>query len=103
MEDYLHRRRSLRGLVLVVDCRRGLTDFDRQMLVWVGTHQLPTHILLTKADKLNRGAGIQAQRRVREEVASLGAAVGLQLFSATERQGLEEAYRVLDLWLEMPA
>jgi len=100
MESYLHQRRSLRGLVLVVDCRRGLADFDRQMLAWVGAHRLPAHILLTKADKLKRGARAQVLRQVGGEISRLTPPVGVQLFSALERQGLlEEAYRVLDRWL----
>ena len=93
MEAYFRNRRSLAGLVVVMDCRRPLTDFDRQMLDWAGHAGCPVHVLLTKADKLSRGkasAALQATRR------TLGPAVGVQLFSALKGTGVDEARGALD-------
>lgn len=88
LQSYFENRQSLRGLFLVVDIRRGITDFDQQMLALAGSAELPVHILLTKADKLKRGQAINTLLKVRKE---LGKAVTVQLFSALSRQGAEEA------------
>ena len=96
MADYFETRHSLAGLFLVVDMRRRLTDFDRQMLGFAGQVGLPTHVLLTKADKLKRGQAASALREVRRE---LGDDASVQAFSALTRAGEAEARVVLDGWL----
>jgi GTP-binding protein len=89
LERYFRERRSLAGLVLVVDIRRRLTDFDRQLLELAEAVGVPVHVLLTKADKLKTAQAANALSQVNTE---LGERVeGVQLFSATARDGLEEA------------
>ncbi|MDZ7644409.1 MAG: ribosome biogenesis GTP-binding protein YihA/YsxC [Woeseiaceae bacterium] len=85
---YFEGRASLRGLLLVVDVRRGLTDFDRQLLALCDSVRVPVHVLLTKADKLKRGQAATALLTARRE---LGEASSAQLFSALKRSGVEEA------------
>ncbi|MGK0335481.1 MAG: GTP-binding protein, partial [Candidatus Azotimanducaceae bacterium] len=55
LDDYLRGRDSLRGLIQVMDIRHPLREFDKLMLEWSESAELPVHILLTKADKLKRG------------------------------------------------
>jgi GTP-binding protein len=93
LADYFENRRSLKGLILVVDVRRGLGDFDWQMLDWCGEIGCPVHVLLTKADKLKREAAAAALAQVRRE---LGEEVSAQLFSAVKDEGLEGARRELE-------
>jgi GTP-binding protein len=100
LQSYFEERKSLKGLFLVVDIRRGITDFDHQMLALAGSAQLPVHILLTKADKLKRGQAINTLLKVRKE---LGKAATVQLFSALSRQGAEEARERLAGMLENKA
>lgn len=88
MADYFETRKSLRGLFLIVDIRRQLTQFDYRMLAFAETVGLPTHVLLTKADKLKRGQGAKALLEVRRE---LGDVATVQHFSALTRQGEDEA------------
>jgi GTP-binding protein len=88
MQAYFETRDSLRGLMLVVDSRRGLTDFDRQMLDWVGFGESRTLVLLTKADKLGRGAAAAVLHKTRAELASNADAL---LFSAVRGDGVEAA------------
>ena len=95
LEGYLRRRRSLRGLALVMDIRHPLTPFDLQMLRFCAAHDLPCHVLLTKADKLGRGRAAQSLLRVRRELAALGGTPGVQLFSALDGTGVEEARAAL--------
>jgi GTP-binding protein len=100
LQHYFEHRRSLAGLILVVDARRQLTDFDRQMMRLSSHVDLPVHILLTKADKLKRGQASRALLEVRQET---GARAGVQLFSSTTRQGLDEARQVLETFLSQAA
>ena len=96
LQVYFESRSSLGGLILVVDIRRQLTDFDRQMLAFAESVDLPIHILLTKADKLKRGQAATALLTVRKQ---LGEAASVQLFSSLKRQGAEEARGVLENFL----
>ena len=93
MGAYFEQRKSLSGLVVVVDIRRSLGDFDWQMIDWAGQIGCSAHILLTKSDKLKRGASISTLNQVRKEV---GESVTAQLFSATKRVGVDEARDALD-------
>jgi GTP-binding protein len=96
LQAYFEDRQSLKGLILVVDIRRRLTDFDHQMLALAASVGLPVHVLLTKADKLKRGQASTALLEVRK---ALGDAATAQLFSALKKQGIEEARDVLEQWL----
>jgi GTP-binding protein len=102
IEAYLGARQSLRGVIVVMDLRRGLTDYDRQMLSWCQAQGLAVHLLLTKADKLSRSAGAQTAQAVAREVAQAGLEATWQLFSATKGLGLDLAQARLDAWLQMP-
>jgi GTP-binding protein len=102
MGRYLEQRRCLRGLVVVMDIRHPLTEFDRRMIAWGVAAQRPMLLLLTKADKLGRGAAQSTVAQVRRSVADAGAPVLVQAFSATNRLGLDEAQGQLSQWLELP-
>jgi GTP-binding protein len=99
LSEYLHIRQSLRGLILLMDCRHPLTDYDRQILMWCADVGLPAHILLTKADKLKRGAAGNSLLAVRRRLPDLHPHATVQLFSALKKTGIDEARRVLDDWL----
>lgn len=92
MEAYFNQRRSLAGLILVMDARRPLTEFDRQMLAWSEGVGCLTHILLTKADKLSRG---KASAMLHEVRSAVDAETSVQLFSATRKSGIEQAREAL--------
>jgi GTP-binding protein len=94
LATYFETRRSLCGLILIVDIRRQLTDFDRQMMAFAESVELPVHVLLTKADKLKKGQAGNALLAVRRE---LGDRASVQLFSALKRQGEQEARGVSGL------
>lgn len=97
---YLQARRSLRGLVLLMDIRHPLQDFDRHLLHWAQQAALPVHVLLTKADKLNRGPAQAVLLGVRRELARQGqTAVTAQTFSAHNHAGVEELAERLEEWL----
>jgi GTP-binding protein len=86
----------LSGLVVVMDIRHPLREFDLQMLEYAKARALPAHCLLTKADKLSRGAAGNTLLAVRKE---LGEVASVQLFSSENRQGVDEARAIVTRWL----
>jgi GTP-binding protein len=97
MEHYFNTRESLVGLMLIVDSRRGLSAQDAAMLEWILSRGRFAHVLLTKADKLNRSDSLRVLKDTR--VAGSDAAVSAQLFSAHKTQGIDEAREVMERWL----
>ncbi len=100
MEDYLLNRQALCGIVLVMDVRHPLTEFDWQMISWCENSKLPLHIVLTKADKLNYGAAKNTLLKVQRELEQVGFPLTLQLFSALKKQGVDDIHTILDLWFQ---
>ncbi|MNN20747.1 putative GTP-binding protein EngB [compost metagenome] len=100
IDQYFRTRQALKGLVVVMDIRHPLRDYDRQMLGYAVQRGLPAHALLTKADKLGRGQQMQTLKQVRKELSSaFGDTVGVQLFSGESKQGVDEARLVIGSWL----
>ena len=101
MTQYLSDQQPLSGLVVIMDIRHPLNDYDWQMLQWCHHYQLPAHVLLTKADKIKRGAQqnskLQTQKKLKE--ADINASV--QVFSALKKTGLDELVVKLNEWLEL--
>ncbi|TPQ25146.1 ribosome biogenesis GTP-binding protein YihA/YsxC [Methylomonas sp. EFPC3] len=98
METYLNQRQALCGIVLVMDIRHPLTDFDWQMVEWCEHRKLPLHILLTKADKLKFGAAKTTLLQVQKELSRVDIVVSLQLFSALDKVGVDDVHQILDEW-----
>ncbi|MFO1347616.1 MAG: ribosome biogenesis GTP-binding protein YihA/YsxC [Pseudomonadales bacterium] len=101
LENYLRERETLRGLVLLMDIRHPLKDFDINMLDWAESTELPVHCVLTKADKLNRGPAQQALLQVRKQLSARSVPVSVQLFSAPSKQGVDELAATLGHWLAL--
>jgi len=102
LEQYLQTRRSLVGLILLMDIRHPFKDYDRMVLHWCQEAQMPVHILLTKADKFSFGKAssilCQAQATLRREFI---ATTSVQLFSALKRSGVDAAQQHLATWLDV--
>lgn len=101
MADYLRSRASLRGLIILMDCRHPLTDFDQQMLQWCADVDLPVHVLLTKSDKLKRGPAANSLLAVRKRLTEFHPHASVQLFSALKKTGVDEVRHTLDRWLNV--
>ncbi len=100
LERYLRERIALRGLLLMMDIRHPLTELDQRMLDCCAARVLPTHILLTKADKFSRGAAKTALQQVQKTLQNEYPSAIAQLFSAQTGQGVDEACQRLDEWLD---
>ncbi|MGL6289341.1 MAG: ribosome biogenesis GTP-binding protein YihA/YsxC [Silanimonas sp.] len=96
IEGYFQTRQSLTGLVVVMDSRHPMKDYDKTMVGFAFTRGLNCHVLLTKADKLSRSAQAQTLAKVRKE---LGGVASAQLFSSPDKLGVEEVRAVVSGWL----
>ncbi len=103
MTDYLTYRQCLQGLILLMDIRHPLTDYDLNLIHWCTTRPIQIHILLTKADKLKKGPALVQSKKVQQHLnqLSIPIAITVQTFSAMKRYGIESVCSVLDKWLQV--
>lgn len=101
LSHYLHQRQSLRGLILLMDIRHPLQEYDVMMLNWSIEASMPVHILLTKSDKLKRGPARNALLAVQRHLSQtdVDEMVSVQTFSAHSKEGLDTLEQVLNQWL----
>lgn len=103
MEDYLANRPNIIGLVIIMDIRHPLTEFDWKMLEWCKHFNIHAHVLLTKADKMKKGPAKSILLQVKKLIKEEGFEATAQTFSALKKEGIDEAHRILDGWLELEA
>lgn len=101
LSEYLQKRQTLQGLVLLMDIRHPLQEFDTTMLNWAKRGQMPVHILLTKADKLSRSQAMNSLFAVQKELKHLGLdrSASVQCFSALKNTGIDDLKAKLQAWL----
>lgn len=99
---YLQERQSLFGLVMLMDIRHPLQQYDWQMIRWASQAEMPVHLLLTKADKLKNGPAKSVLLSVQGELAKegFGDNISIQTFSSLKKVGLEELKKTLNVWLK---
>lgn len=97
IETYLERRQELRGVVVILDIRRGVMEMDLDLLHWLTTKHIDALVVLTKADKLSRSKQAATAAQVSKEL-SLGAGNPI-LFSSDNGSGKNILWRRLHPWL----
>lgn len=98
--EYLQKRQCLKGVVLVMDIRHPMKEFDQMMVDWCLTSGMPLHVLLTKADKLKKGPAQATKLKLNNHLKSiLGDKVSVQVFSALKKQGVDALEQRLNQWL----
>ncbi len=104
LSEYLQERKSLRGLILLMDVRHPLQEVDTMMLNWAIEAEMPVRILLTKCDKLKKGPAQSTLLNVRKHMqeAQVDDLVSVQLFSSLKGTGLPELKSILKQWLAVP-
>ena len=91
IEGYLSEREALRGLLVLVDARRGPAEGDRELLEYAAAIELPCLVCVTKCDKLGASERGLLPRRFAE---ALGIdARDVLLTSASSGLGLTVADR----------
>ncbi|MDH3762149.1 MAG: ribosome biogenesis GTP-binding protein YihA/YsxC [Gammaproteobacteria bacterium] len=98
LSTFLLQRRALRGLVIVIDIRRGIGDLDQALMDMMGD-SLPLHILLTKSDKLSRSAVHKSAIDTRSRL--LGPEQTVSTLSTLNHQGLEQLEQKCRQWLDL--
>ncbi|WP_281645316.1 ribosome biogenesis GTP-binding protein YihA/YsxC [Parendozoicomonas sp. Alg238-R29] len=96
---YLEQRECLVGVVLLIDIRHPLKEFDQMMIDWSISSEMPLHILLTKSDKLKYGAAKAALQKLRNHLKDHQDLITLQMFSSLKKSGVDELSARLDSWL----
>lgn len=98
LSDYLFGRQCLFGIFMLMDIRHPLTSYDKQLLDFMAQTKKPIHILLTKCDKLKRGAANNTLLSVKKSLAAYDHQITIQTFSALKRFGVEQALDRLENW-----
>ena len=96
--EYLEKRESLKGLVILMDIRHPLKDLDMDLIEWAAESELPILVLLTKADKLSQGKRSAEVLKVKKALAPLNADIRVQAFSSLKRTGAEQADTIICDW-----
>ncbi|MFT4463748.1 MAG: ribosome biogenesis GTP-binding protein YihA/YsxC [Sodalis sp. (in: enterobacteria)] len=98
LSEYLQKRDSLKGLVVLMDIRHPMKDLDQQMVQWAVDVNIPVLVLLTKADKLASGARKAQLNQVREAALAFMGDVEVETFSSLKKQGVDKLRQKLDAW-----
>ncbi|GHW43866.1 hypothetical protein VCSRO196_2686 [Vibrio cholerae] len=96
--EYLQKRQSLKGLVVLMDIRHPMKDLDQQLIIWAVECGIPVQVMLTKADKLKSGARKAQVLKVREEAKTFGGDVAVDAFSSLSGIGVDTLRAKLDEW-----
>lgn len=97
LSAYLEKRQCLKGLILIMDIRHPLKEYDCATLEWAVEAGLPVHILLNKADKLKCGAAKNVLLDVQKQLPNIDN-LTIQLFSATKKIAVDELIQQLNQW-----
>lgn len=96
--EYLQKRNSLKGLIVLMDIRHPLKDLDQELIHWAVSADLPVLALLTKSDKLKSGKRKNQLLMVREAAMAFCGDVSVEVFSSLNGLGLDNLQRILDTW-----
>jgi GTP-binding protein len=97
--EYLQKRKSLKGLVVLMDIRHPFKDLDQDLIHWAVDAGIPVLALLTKADKLKSGKRKAQLLMAQEAALAFMGDVTVNTFSSLNRHGLPELEQMLDKWL----
>ncbi len=100
LQVYFETRKSLRGVVLLMDIRHPMRPFDEQMVAWCTAKSLPVHLVLTKADKLKRGPAQSTLLKLRRELPPTATA---QVLSILSGEGIDDLIKRLNQLYEYPS
>lgn len=98
LTEYLQKRNSLKGLVIVMDIRHPYKELDQMLVEWAVKRALPVHLLLTKCDKLSRLQAQKTLNQLKKMLAVFESLISIQVFSALKKEGLEELIILLNQW-----
>ncbi len=98
IESYMTERTTLAGLVIIMDIRHPMRDYDHIMLNWAEARQLPTHIILNKSDKLKHGLVTRTVLETRKALKEYDLPTSVQAFSSLKKIGVSDLANQLNTW-----
>lgn len=98
IESYMTERTTLAGLVIIMDIRHPMRDYDHIMLSWAEARQLPTHIILNKSDKLKHGIVTRTVLETRKALKEYDLPTSVQAFSSLKKIGVSDLANQLSTW-----
>jgi GTP-binding protein len=101
LSTYLQERECLQAMIIFMDIRHPAKETDKQMITWAVEAQLPVHVVLSKADKLKSGARKAALLAAKKQLARISEDITCQVFSATQKLGLDELIEMLEVWYQL--
>mgnify|MGYP000356739192 CR=1 FL=1 len=99
LAEYLQKRESLKGLVVLMDIRHPFKDLDQELIHWAVGADIPVLALLTKADKLKSGKRKEQLMFTQEAALAFCGDVTVKTFSSLNRLGLPDLERTISTWL----
>lgn len=103
LAEYLQKRKSLKGIVVLMDIRHPFKDLDQELIFWAVKAKLPVLALLTKSDKLKSGARKSQLLMARQAALAFNGDVQVYSFSSLNRDGVDDVERVVSEWLAIPS
>ena len=98
---YMASRKSLRGIILIMDVRHPLQESDLNFIAWCEQYNLPMQILLNKSDKLSKNKASQELMKCTEKTAHNLLLDRPMLLSAKTASGAEELSKKILDWMEI--
>ena len=98
---YMASRKSLRGIILIMDVRHPLQESDLNFIAWCEQYNLPMQILLNKSDKLSKNKASQELLKCVERTAHNLLLDRPMLLSAKTASGAEELSKKILDWMEI--
>lgn len=100
--QYLQKRESLKGLIVLMDIRHPFKDSDQDLIHWAVGAQIPVLALLTKADKLKSGNRKNQLLMAQEAALAFCGDVTVHVFSSLNGLGLDNLQAKLNEWFVYP-
>lgn len=101
LSEYLQKRECLRGIVLLMDSRHPLQEYDLSVIAWASEGELPVHLVLTKSDKLKPNAARNQLRLVKTRIKEMNLDATVQMFSSLKKSGIDELIAQLNIWYDL--
>lgn len=97
---YLLNRETLALILHLVDARHKPAKLDEEFFYWMGVHQKPFFVVLTKSDKLSHNKQQQSKARVRRVLEEMNIEVPIVLTSAKKKTGLDDLKEIISEFTE---
>lgn len=100
LESYLSKNDYIKGVIQIIDSRRGITKLDEEMLNWLSFLELPTLVVATKVDKLPKSKARHLLQAIEKEAQQLGGFSVLP-YSSVTKIGKNELWKSIDGLLKL--